>query len=358
MENHSILKSILTSGDKNDRLQEVIEAAVESELASVPIRDECNSQNLGIIELCDDSDSNLSREESPMIFQPSSNQHINNENFKCDLCTKDFSTIENLQFHRKFIHDSSHQCDYCNKTFDRLNDLTSHIQNVHDSKKDYYKCRSCDKSFLTIESQKHHEKIHHKLKEIMHSKVQENKIIYFKCNACEAVFTSKEMLEFHNKLLHKKSVQDEDDDIMIVNEQASTSKTLIVESIEKLNCEHCDKSFIHSSPLIQHMKKAHETKKCKLCPKTFKNGEGLALHLKNDHKAVRIHKCDKCGKTFFSSINLKFHMNKIHNGISTIQCEHCDKEFEAADKLKFHILQHHNPKQKQIRYVCFHMKCQ
>ena len=375
MENHSILKSILTSGEKNDRLQEVIEAAVESELASVPIRNEFHSQNMGIIELCDDSDSDKdgnvqTREESPMIFQPSSSQQVsecNNEKFKCDLCAKGFSTIENLQFHTKFIHDSSHQCDYCNQTFEKLNDLTSHIQNVHDSKKDYYKCNKCDKSFLTFESQKFHEKFNHKSKEI----------IDFKCNSCEAAFTSKELLEFHNKLLHKKSVQDVDDDIMvvneqastskkllhkksvqdvdddlmIVNEQASTSKTLIVESIEKLNCEHCDKSFIHSSALIQHMKKAHETKKCKLCSKTFKDGKGLALHVTNDHKLMRNHKCEKCGKTFFSSINLKFHINRIHNGISTMKCEHCAKEFEAADKLKFHILQYHNPKQKQIRYV-------
>ena len=71
-----------------------------------------------------------------------------NENYKCELCPKIFSSKGNIEKHIKNIHEGqkNNKCDFCDKAFKDLYDLKRHIRCVHERQKNY-KCDICGKCF-------------------------------------------------------------------------------------------------------------------------------------------------------------------------------------------------------------------
>ena len=59
--------------------------------------------------------------------------HERIENFKCVLCSKNFSSKRNLNNHISSVHEGlkNHKCETCGKAFSQLHHLKGHIRSVH-----------------------------------------------------------------------------------------------------------------------------------------------------------------------------------------------------------------------------------
>ena len=68
--------------------------------------------------------------------------------YKCEFCSKDFTTKAMLKLHIETQHEiETVACHLCGKTFNHAKYLKSHIETVHEEKKPY-KCDKCGKSFV------------------------------------------------------------------------------------------------------------------------------------------------------------------------------------------------------------------
>lgn len=65
--------------------------------------------------------------------------------FVCEICSKTFKTLSNLETHQVIHSEKSFLCRFCDKTFSRLQDIRIH-EKIHKNIKDFI-CNECDKSF-------------------------------------------------------------------------------------------------------------------------------------------------------------------------------------------------------------------
>ena len=80
----------------------------------------------------------------------------------CPVCSKNFSSKRNMQYHYKIIHEQvkQYKCETCGVEFAYKNHLSTHISAVH-LKLRPFKCDLCESSFTRPDSLKRHIKIVH-----------------------------------------------------------------------------------------------------------------------------------------------------------------------------------------------------
>ena len=117
-----------------------------------------------------------------------------------------------------------------------------------------------------------------------------------------------------------------------------------MESSRNFKCEVCEKMFIQSGDLKNHIKTIHEGQrnyKCDACGKYFTASGSRNAHIKIQHEGKSNHKCDSCGKSFNESGSLKTHIKTIHEGQRNHKCDSCGKSFTTSGYLKRHIMTIH-----------------
>ena len=108
--------------------------------------------------------------------------------------------------------------------------------------------------------------------------------------------------------------------------------------MESLNCEKCDKQFVASSKLKNHMK-SHKTITCQFCgillPTNSKKSH-LTRCQRNPNKEK--FKCDQCDYETVTKPNLKCHLNKhiVKEKTRTVHISHLHIHH-------FHLHHHHIP---------------
>ena len=100
------------------------------------------------------------------------------------------------------------------------------------------------------------------------------------------------------------------------------------EQENKINCDHCDKTFAS----VPHLNR----------------------HISVVHFGIKPYKCEKCGQSFENEIKLKYHDEFVHQGIKKNVCTQCGKGFMAPNKLRRHIDVVHNkiPEDKKACDIC------
>ena len=128
----------------------------------------------------------------------------------------------------------------------------------------------------------------------------------------------------------------------------SVTKENKVKRSPKYKCEHCDKVYVRSQLLADHVRSKHEyiENKCQKCQKNFSSHETLTNHCRTVHNGFN-YSCPDCPKQFKDRSSLYRHTKSIHSGIKH-KCSKCDKEYNTRGSLVIHVRTIH----EAIRHKC------
>ncbi|XP_063390656.1 zinc finger protein 320-like isoform X19 [Cydia fagiglandana] len=223
--------------------------------------------------------------------------------YECVVCSQKFTGTMQLSRHTG-MHYFRNICDICGKRFESRRGIDNHVKvrhNIDDILRTYY-CRSCKKSYPTLEAKKEH--------------MRTNKsCLPFRCAICNERFLFWERREDHQVEVHGKERK-------------------------IFRCTECDKVFERRTLLYFHFKAAHtEDHKCQYCELTFSTRRDLREHT-HQHTGERPLKCHVCNKTFARDKALRQHLI-IHDDSKKKMCPVCSRLFTDNKKLKMHVQKHH-----------------
>ena len=254
--------------------------------------------------------------------------HMSQKSNKCSICNIDFATAAGYFKHYKVTHERLPPeysetellvCDECGNTFVTKDGLKMHVEKIHQNTvkpvPQIISCDKCDKTFKN----KRAFVVHHK---VTHGSVPSgfDDCQVYQCHQCPKAFYLNSKLSEHINMAHLK---------------------------QKFNCSQCDMSFARKVTLSIHIKSKHTNFKPFKCVekgcenRTFPTNGRLQTHIINTHQRVT---CEHCGKEICNAFILSRHMYSVH-GIKpkdSISCQYCDSFFKNESALKKHVVKQHS----------------
>ncbi|KAI5631441.1 hypothetical protein NE865_15855 [Phthorimaea operculella] len=226
------------------------------------------------------------------------------------------------------------RCDLCSTDIPTINQLVDHLNSIHNQnifeevKKRIFPFKFEGKEFRCCECPS----IYHAfrpLQEHMHSHYSN-----FVCNICSAGFIIKGALRVHEtthqtgsfKCAHCPKHFDN------MNKKRMHEKCVHVSDL-RFKCGFCDERFNMIYTKEKHQTAVHGAEKpeykCHACEKVLANRSSLRTHIQRHHLLQRLHQCPECDMKFFSPSELRKHMPK-HTGSRDFKCDVCQKH--SADR--------------------------
>ena len=191
--------------------------------------------------------------------------HPGEKRFKCDVCSKAFSTPSGLVTHKRcHTGEKPFKCDVCEKAFALSGNLKSH-KTIHTGEKPF-KCDDCGKAFPVSDRLKRHQRIHTGEKP-------------FKSDVCDKGFTQSVNLKRHQRI-HTR-------------DKTKRDRSQVARELE---CKECNMTFwsprIFHEHLFNHELEATEPTGmeyiCGHCEETFDFAKTLRDHVSESHIWIRI----------------------------------------------------------------------
>lgn len=201
-------------------------------------------------------------------------------------------------------------CAMCKSIFPSFPKLSVHMKLRTCRPIDEFDCLLCKKRFPNNRALGKH-KSTHKPKEILI------------CDICGKEYRSQFDLDFHTEVVH--------------NRISSPKKGITY------RCSHCTETFNSHLALVdhiqQHKKEKHDSPRlCEICAKECPNLKSYRAHVSN-HRAKKF-LCDVCNKSFLRSVQLIQHMH-VHTGVKSFACDICKRAFAKQDSLRSHKKREH-----------------
>lgn len=252
--------------------------------------------------------------------------------FGCHICSKSFSSLGKLKYHRLRHQEKRFTCSFCNKKFFIHSLLRKHIRLSHEKPNDLV-CEFCDYKSSDSNCFKSH---------VVNNHTKDYKL---KCNLCDKGFLYKGNLRRHNEVQHEgvrffctfcsKNFKTE----RYFEEHFKQHDPLCEET--KLSCPKCSKT-VNKHVFKRHLEIHNEDRKkyvCDVCGKNLLSLEGLKFH-KKMHIGDKNYACDVCGKAFLTKQKLVIH-TRTHNGKKPFMCKECHKRFTRKYSLTIHVTRYH-----------------
>ena len=290
-----------------------------------------------------------------------SNCVVDMNHLQCQECLELFNSNDMRKKHiiDKHTTDQEFCCHFCGLCKDSLDSLKEHI-NGHTAER-ILKCETCGKCFFDKSSLLDHR--------LTHTKSEE-----YECLTCFKKFGSQKSLQIH---MHRHTIRNKFHcrfcDMKFDTEDASLEH----ESTHKENqesqalqqehkCGDCGRIFNNKQRLQRHSQVHLDDKcfRCIFCEKKFPNGSALLAHKKKEHpdeyntkKVPKMLICEHCGFETPHKQRLERHL-QVHNTEKLFQCEFCGKKFQTLTSCSSHKMIHRgrvrNPGKK---FICHWASC-
>ncbi|KAL1459976.1 hypothetical protein WDU94_011918 [Cyamophila willieti] len=258
--------------------------------------------------------------------------------YKCDLCSKSFTSFKSLSYHDQLEHKSILEsqgvtCHQCTQVFLDKCRLETHILMQHSTRSVDYTCPICTKCYVSKRSLNSHMTSHsdkHKCHQCdqrftsaslrsAHIDRTHNKIKRHRCNICEKKFYSVAEVNRHQRCVHL--------------------------NIKNFRCQQCNLELQTRSALDNHMRSVHSDEKaivCEHCGERFKTQTQRWYHFKKNHdEFVTMFSCPICQEMFTTKVGYRIHV-RTHRPSQNICCFYCGNAFKCKRNLIQHIARIHN----------------
>ncbi|KAF7269233.1 hypothetical protein GWI33_017690 [Rhynchophorus ferrugineus] len=278
--------------------------------------------------------------------------------YTCEICKKSFLHKGRYELHKK-NHKIKYVCqgECCNMEYEKKDDILEHQNETgHAGFSLMQDIRNCNGSLILQESEKLEDNA-----DILSSipeKVEDNSADddNVKCPKCDKSFSCKQNYEVHLKAIHngEKPFKCELCDRTFAYAYSlkchMVSHKNVIDKIDQISCDKCDKVFNHPSSLLYHKDTEHGNQRfiCNKCHRTFRHRQLLQRH-QLVHSDERPFKCNMCDQTFKTRSNLINH-EIVHTGVKRFVCTICGHSFGHKTSLSIHLRWHNGSKPYQCDF--------
>eukprot|EP00057_Strongylocentrotus_purpuratus_P003716 XP_003727210.1 PREDICTED: histone-lysine N-methyltransferase PRDM9 [Strongylocentrotus purpuratus] len=201
-----------------------------------------------------------------------------------------------------------------------------------------YKCRFCQKRYLS------------RNKKLAHEAEAHTKECQFKNKHCSAVFATEFRYVEHSKRhVQNRPFQCQFCPNSFASENALKNHMGEHTGLKPVKCEVCGKGFRTRHIMNAHKRRMHKVRQmrftCSFCNKPFADKGNLVKHERR-HKGIRPYVCLTCGRGFATNYSLTQH-SYTHTKEKKFGCPQCDKRFTLNEHLTNHIYKVHTVSQKE-----------
>jgi len=254
--------------------------------------------------------------------------------FSCEICGKKLTTNTNMVIHMAYAHDGPkpYNCSKCGKKFAIKFKLDEHL-----------KCEksNCYKGVIEEKSAKinKNNNIRHKPRTARPKlavknapEVSEDNAKIHECPKCGKKFEKLMSLKGH--ILRSNSCREE----ILKNPEGLQFTKPVDDSVKKYDCPgiECDRKFGTKSNLRLHISKKH--------PKSYEeylSKNNITTKIKNrvatGKRLKKPYFCADCGDRFLGKFALLDHINAAHDGKKPHSCGKCGKRFGILSNLNVHL---------------------
>lgn len=281
--------------------------------------------------------------------------------FKCYVCSVNFRTEQELSSHAA-SHQVSlvHYCRDCGQAFMSETDLQFHKKKSYckataESKEANFKCQVCTREFSCQENYEKHLELHTKNPDTrISAAVLENGDEVYASNGEENLNDLVQKTETHSENAQAKTNATRTAEDKTIPELDETAKPAPKFNKTDLACELCGQTFKMAMNLYRH-KLEHDNNgmfPCRFCNYVAKTKENLTRHSKK-HLAQLPHICKICGRGFTEKGNLNAHM-WTHSKEKQFLCDDCGKSFQNKQSLLSHKRTHSGQKPHKCKFCAQH----